>query len=356
QLLRGLMPHVRCGLVAAASPQQPDSHLGCPYPVWVSTNLGKWDAVTLSPTVLVHAWRLLWTGQVSLLHVHLPNPWADLIVQGAPARVPVVASWHSDIVRQKGWLKLYRPLQRATLRRASRIIVATTAHWRSSTQLKGHDIEAKIAVVPYGVDLAALTLAHADPAMMERIQAFAAGRPVIATVGRHIYYKGYPWLLEALASMQTNAVLVMVGQGPLTPQLQQQALWLGVGQRVLWLGGQPRASMIAALQACDVFTLPSVEPSEAFGLASAEAMACGKPTVVCALGNGVEELNRHGHTSLVVPPRDPAALARALDTLLQNHALRRRMGDQARQWVATRYSVDSMVAATLDVYRDLIGP
>ncbi|MDM7457073.1 MAG: glycosyltransferase, partial [Tepidimonas sp.] len=103
---------------------------------------------------------------------------------------------------------------------------------------------------------------------------------------------------------------------------------------------------------CDLFALPSIEPAEAFGLASAEAMACGKPTVVCRLHNGVDCLNVHGRTSLLVPPRDIDALAAALDQLALDSELRARMGEQAAQWVRSRFTVDHMVQATLDVYRE----
>lgn len=353
-LLRGLAPHARCGLVAAASPTVPDGHLQYPYAVWPAKNFGKWDAVTLSPSVLTTAWKLLWRRQVGLLHVHLPNPWADLIVMGVPRGVPVIVSWHSDIVRQKRWLRWYRPLQQNTLRRATKVIVATEAHWRSSSQLRFDGIESKLAIVPYGIDAEALTWPHADPDTYERVRRFAAGRPVIATVGRHIYYKGYPWLLQAFAALKTNAVLVMVGQGPLTVELRQQAQQLGIAANILWLEALPRSGVVAVLHACDVFTLPSVEPAEAFGLASAEAMACGKPTVVCSLGNGVDELNRHGHTSLRVPPRDSAALTAALDLLLQDHAMRQRLGQAARQWVMDRYSSTAMVKSMLALYREVM--
>lgn len=84
-------------------------------------------------------------------------------------------------------------------------------------------------------------------------------------------------------------------------------------------------------------------------------MLCGKPTVVCTLGNGVDDLNRHGVTSLLVPPRDPAALAHALDTLCADTALRQRMGATAHQWVSTHFSVQAMRDGMLAVYRQILG-
>jgi rhamnosyl/mannosyltransferase len=169
-----------------------------------------------------------------------------------------------------------------------------------------------------------------------------------------VSYKGYEHLLAAMARLRSEAVLVMVGAGVLTPSLQQQARELGLAQRVLFLGEVERAALVAALHVCDVFTLPSIAPSEAFGIASAEAMACGKPTVVCELGNGVNYLSREGETSLVVPPREVPALADALDTLALDAGLRLRMGRAARAWVRGEFSLEAMKQGTLAVYRSLL--
>ena len=190
--------------------------------------------------------------------------------------------------------------------------------------------------------------------MTTRLKAYADGRPLLLTVGRHVSYKGYGYLLSAMARLRSDAVLVMVGTGVLTSALQQQASELGLMQRVLFLGEVDRPELVAAFHACDVFCLPSVVPSEAFGIASAEAMACGKPTVVCELHNGVNYLNRAGETSLVVPPRDVPALVDALDTLARDDVLRSRLGAAARAWVRREFSLEAMKQGTLAVYRSLL--
>jgi glycosyltransferase involved in cell wall biosynthesis len=110
---------------------------------------------------------------------------------------------------------------------------------------------------------------------------------------------------------------------------------------------------VSAIHHCDVFCLPSVEQTEAFGIASAEAMAWAKPTVVCELGNGVNYLNRHGTTGLAVPPRDPAALADALDSLVADAGLRARMGTAAREWVRGEFSITAMKTGMIRLYEAL---
>jgi glycosyltransferase involved in cell wall biosynthesis len=169
-----------------------------------------------------------------------------------------------------------------------------------------------------------------------------------------VYYKGYEYLLSAIARLRTEAVLVMIGAGVLTPQLQRQVQELGIGERVLFLGELGDAGLAAAMNRCDFFCLPSIAPSEAFGIASAEAMSCGKPTVVCQLGNGVNYLNRDGVTSLAVPPRDVDALAGAIDALAGDSALRARLGAAAARWVHDEFSIAAMKRGMLDLYRSLL--
>lgn len=352
-LLQTLAPQADCTLVAGASPAV-DAGAPRPYRVLAARAFGTLASVRLSPGVLSTVRHELRSGHSNLLHIHAPNPWGDLAALACPRDVPVVMTWHSDIVRQKRLMLAWRHVQRAVLDRVDRIVVFTPAHAASSTQLHQRDVQRKLVQIPIGIAFDHLAAAHADPQALQRFGDFAAGRPLLLTVGRHVYYKGYDFLLQALARMREDAVLLMIGTGPLTPQLREQALALGIAQHVLFAGEVPPPVLAAAFQRCDVFTLPSIEPSEAFGIASAEAMACGKPTVVCQLGNGVNHLNQHGRTSLAVPPRDPAALADALDTLAGDALLRGRMGAAARDWVQAEFSLDAMRSRTLTLYRELL--
>ena len=308
-LLRSLSPEVQATLLAAESPAGPASHVGLPYRLLTARAYGKFASATLSPGVLSIARRELSSACCNLLHIHAPNPWGDFAALSCPAHVPVVMSWHSDIVRQRQLMRVYKHIQRRVLQRSDKIIVFTPRHYESSAQLHERDVTSKIAYVPMGIDFSELQPELADPAVMARLSGYADGRPLLLTVGRHVSYKGYEYLLSAMSRLRSDAVLVMVGAGVLTPVLQQQARELGLAKRVLFLGELDRSALVAAFHACDVFCLPSIAPSEAFGIASAEAMACGKPTVVCQLGNGVNYLNKDGETSLVVRPKDVAALA-----------------------------------------------
>lgn len=311
-------------------------------------------SVPICPAILSVAQRELSSGRANLLHVHAPNPWGDLAAIRAPRNTPVVLTWHSDIVRQRALLKMYGPVQQRALMRADRIVVFTPRHYDSSAQLRSDALQRKVTTVPIGIDFARLDGVVPDVQALASLKAWADGRPVILTVGRHVYYKGYQHLIGAIARMSSNAVLVMVGAGPLTSELVQRATQLGLSKRVKFLGEVDQSVLASALRTCDVFCLPSIEQSEAFGIASAEAMAYGKPTVVCQLNNGVNYLNREGVTSLVVPPRDEAALSDTLDQLVRDDALRQRMGIAASAWVREEFGVAAMRDGTLALYRSLL--
>jgi glycosyltransferase involved in cell wall biosynthesis len=353
-LLRALMPEVQCTLVAAESPDSEHSVPVPPYRVLTARSFGTYASVVMSPGVLLHVRRELQSGRCNLLHTHLPNPWGDAAALSCPGNTPVVMTWHSDIVRQQTLLKAYRPFQRRALQRADRIVVYTPKHYESSEQLHQIDLASKIASVPIGIDFGRVDAALASPQAGLAIDAFAAGRPVALTVGRHVYYKGYEYLLSAMAQLRSDTVLVMIGTGALTGALVKQAEELNISDRVLFLGEVDSATLASALHRCDFFSLPSIEPSEAFGIASAEAMACSKPTIVCELNNGVNYLNREGLTSLTVPPRDTRALADAIDTLARDTGLRDRMGAAANQWVRDEFSVAAMKQGMTKLYESLV--
>jgi rhamnosyl/mannosyltransferase len=351
QLLPALKPDAECELLVSEVGFKRRQTAPRQYPVRAARTLGRVASTSLSPEMPLIVRRFHRQDPGGILHVHLPNPMADLAVRGAP-KAPLVVTWHSDIVRQRSLLKLYWPMLRTLLDRAERVITFTPGHLSSSTQL-GYVPSHKLRIVPMGIDEVPLRQTDEVEAARRRIAPKLAGKRVVFSLGRHIYYKGYVYLVEAMQTLPKDVLLVLAGVGPLTPALRQRARELGLEDRVLFAGNVTDPEKVAWMRSCDVFCLPSIEPSEAFGIATAEAMLCGKPAVVCELGNGVNYLNRHEITGLTVPRRDPAALAAALGRLLASKALREQLGWQAQEWVRTEFSIQAMREGTLDVYREV---
>ena len=169
-----------------------------------------------------------------------------------------------------------------------------------------------------------------------------------------MYYKGYEFLIRALP-LVPEAGLVLGGRGPLTESLMGLARSLGVQERIEFTGRIAERDLPFYYHACDVFCLPSVEQSEAFGIVQLEAMACGKPVLCCELNNGVTWVNQDRVTGLVVPPADPVALAGALKRLVTDTELRQRLGGQGRQRAGREFTVEAMVRGTLSVYRTVLA-
>lgn len=356
-LARALLPEVQCTVLAAESPlRTPKIQQACfPFQVKTVPCYGKLASVFLSPGVYTQGRALMQTQEHNILHIHAPNPWGDFLALRTSSHIPVVMSWHSDIVKQKKLLLAYQWIQKKVLKRVDKIIVFTPMHYPISQQLHQVDVESKIVSIPMGIDFSRLDASQSNPSLLQNINRFALGRAVLLSVGRHVYYKGYNHLLAALAKSQSEAVLLMIGTGPLTDSLKAQAKALKIDKRVLFLGEASHSDLVTALHRCDVFCLPSIEPSEAFGIASAEAMACGKPTIVCQLQNGVNYLNQEGITSITTQAKNEIQLADAIDTLVLNDSLRSKMGKAANDWVRQHFSMEVMKQGTIQLYQSLLA-
>lgn len=281
-----------------------------------------------------------------VVHLHTPNPIAEMAVLGAvPARTPLVVTWHSDVVRQRWLGRLYRPISRRLLARADAICVATPAHVQASAILP--DFAGKIRTCPFGVDVASL---RADPSETARVRSRWGGRPIVLATGRLVYYKGFDVLVEAMCGL--DATLLVVGDGELRGALAARIAALGLGDRVVLVGEAEDVRPYFA--ACDVFVLPSTHRSEAFGIVQLEAMAAGKPVVSTRLGNGVDWVNAHELTGLTVPPGDVAALREAIGRLIASPALCTRFGENGRRRVEQGFTADVAAESVLAVYGELV--
>jgi rhamnosyl/mannosyltransferase len=249
-------------------------------------------------------------------------------------------------MRQRRLLPFYRPVVHALLRRAGRIISASEDYIASSPVLSLY--RDRCRVVPYGVDPARVTLLPQDAAGVAGARQRYGDR-ILLFVGVLRSYKGVDVLLRSM--QQVNGHAVIVGRIADRDQWGALAADLNVSDRVTFTGELSEDALRVMLHACDVFVLPSVNRLEAFGIAQIEAMACGKPVVSSDLPTGVRFVNQHGKTGLLVPPGDAPALASALNGLLDDGALRERLGVAARDRALQQFSVERMVEKTLDIYR-----
>jgi len=286
-----------------------------------------------------------------VIHLHQPYPWGDLSWLQANLDIPTVVSYHSDIVRQKRLLAAYKPFLDRVLDRAD-VIVTSSPNMIANSPFLAPRAE-KCRVVDYGLHVEDIAEPTAEVrAHAERIRAEHAGRKIVLFVGRLVYYKGADVLVRAMAHV--DADLVLVGRGPLEGELREIAVALGIADRVSFVQPQSDEGLSAYYHAADVFALPSVAASEAFGLVQIEAHAAGTPAVSTDLPTSVPYANLHNVTGLTVAVGDVLALAAALDRLVSDDALRDRLGAQARERALSQFTIAHMVDGHLSAYAEAI--
>jgi len=284
-----------------------------------------------------------------LLHLHFPYPWGEVSWIRADAGLPTVLTYHSDIVRQKAALAVYSPLLRRFLSKVDLIISGSPNLVEHSEFLQ--PFAGKCRVVPFGYDL---TRYEATPDTLARAAKLREGhtRPIVLFVGRLVYYKGVDVLVRAMTDV--DADLVVIGSGPLEGTMREIAVAGGIADRITFMPPVPDEELVAWYHAADVFCLPSVERSEAFGAVQVEAHACGTPVVSTNLPTGVPFVNEDGVTGLVVPPGDAPALGGALRRLIDDPDLRAKLGAQARDRARTMFTLEAMTSGVMDVYREAL--
>jgi rhamnosyl/mannosyltransferase len=280
-------------------------------------------------------WRLRTAAKnADIIHHHLPNPLSTLSQLTAGSMdATVVATYHSDIVRQSTALMMYQPLLKRFLNSVDRILVTSDPLLNHSSILQPY--QEKCDVVPLSVNLNAVDKEDPTPLDVE------IASPVILFVGRLNYYKGVEYLVEAME--QTEATLLIVGDGRRRSKLERQARKCSVDDRIKFLGYIPDKQLASAYQTADLFVLPSVESSEAFGIVQLEAMARGVPVINTSLPTGVPWVSLDGKTGRTVQPRDSKALAEAISELLADNSRRRQYSKQARKRVEKLFTKEKML-------------
>ena len=352
-LLGGLPADIEAINLVANDRPVTDEHRQYRYHTVRVASYGSVASVALAPSLPRVARRLHAEHRFDIVHLHFPDPLGQLAAMSLPRSVKRVISWHSDIIKQRAALMLYRPFLDAFARDADAIVGATPQHFSASQQMADGKVGQLREVIPYGFYADAFAwndAAHARQAALERER---SGRPIVFTVGRHVYYKGFDVLIRAMRNV--DAELWIGGRGPLTSELHEAARTSGVADRVHFAGFIPDSELVAYYDACAVFCMPSTARAEQFGLVQLEAMHCAKPVVATRLGTGVEYVTLDEVTGLLVEPNDEAALARALNRLLGDSALSHRLGAAGRARVSQEFSVQQMVEKTAALYRRLVA-
>jgi glycosyltransferase involved in cell wall biosynthesis len=341
-LCGALRPHADVRVIVSSENRNTVEEIVDSVPVARLSTLLTAFATSISPAMVS---RIRNSG-ADLVHVHVPNPAAVLAYLASGYRGPLVVTYHSDTVKQKILGRIFEPFLNAALRKSAAIIATSPNYLATSPVLQA--FRERCHVIPYGIDTTQFE--QCDPEAVRKIRE-RFGQRLVISVGRLVYYKGFDVLIRAMASVRGK--LVIVGDGPLRGELESLATQLGVAEKVIFAGEINNAEVMAYYHAADLFALASVARSEAFGIVQIEAMAAGLPVVNTKLDSGVPFVSLDGETGLTVPPSDPAALAVALNRLLDDDGLRQSLGQAGVRRARQEFTLDTMLRRTLQLYESV---
>ncbi len=293
-----------------------------------------------------------WIRKLSadILHFHLPNPLAMAVYYITRPKGKVVVTWHSDIVKQKKMLYFLTPLIHWFLNRTDTIITTSPNIIDSSPFLS--EFRQKCVVIPLGINPEKYVLKDEDYAQIKQERAKAT-MPLILFVGRLVYYKGVEYLVEAMK--QVDAQLIIVGEGPLYTTVHEKIISNGLSNKISIVPSASDYTLVKYFHSCDIFVLPSVSQSEAFGIVQLEAMKCSKPVISTNLPTGVPFVNQHGKTGIIVEPKDIDGLAKAINTLIHDPELRNSYGLYAKQRIEEEFTNEVMAKKVYNLYNTIMG-
>jgi len=284
---------------------------------------------------------------IDIVHAYgfYPIVFAVPVARLAGAQV-VLAS-----IRDNGdpWTRAQRLVQMCASRMAHGVLVNATAV-RDRLSAGGH-ARRGITVIRNGVDLDQFAPRPPDEALRQSL-GLPASAPLVVAVSRLNPMKGMDDYLQALALLAgrySEARFVIVGDGASRRELEEQARRLGLAERLVFTG--TRLDIAAILSQAAVSVVPSL--SEGLSNVVLESMASGVPVVATRVG-GTPEVLEDGVSGFLVPPCNAPALAAAIERLLGDTSMARRMGDAGRARAVSRFSMPSMVHQTESLYRALL--
>lgn len=281
------------------------------------------------------------THRPDLIHAHFAIDGVFALPVAEQLGVPLITTLHGFDVTRSDWdmLKSGRPslmngvLWRRQLQERAHLFICVSEFIKRAALSRGFPAD-RLCVHYIGIDCQTL-----------RPRSGVGEDGLMVHVGRLVEKKGTTYLLRALAAIKPsfpNAKLVVIGDGPLRPSLEEEAIQLGIADSVQFLGVRPNSEVLRWISRAAVKVVPSVTASdgdmEGFGIVNIEAGAQGVPVIGFDSG-GISEAVKNGHSGLLVPERDVDGLAASITNLLGDPAARARIGANARRHVEQHFNI-----------------
>ncbi len=291
-------------------------------------------------------------GRYQIIHVHMPDPMANLALFLSKPKAKIVLQWHMEIHKYRYLMPLYRPLLEWLFKRADRILVSSNTLKESSEFSRF--MKYKVSVVPLGIDIDNFVNSNEDQQYGNYLDEISRGRKIVLSVGRLVYYKGFDVLIEAAKYMPEHYMVFIVGDGPLRRELARMIALHGVKEKVFLLGNLSKEQLVTCYRKCHVFCLPSKYKTEAFGLVQVEAMCFGKPVVSTKLEkSGVCEVNIHERTGLCVEPNDSKSIAKAVHYILEDEEKYIEFSKNARER-SHDFHINKIANKIVEIYEEVL--
>ena len=284
--------------------------------------------------------------EADIIHYHFPYPFTDLLHFITRVNKPTVLTYHSDIVKQKYLLRLYKPLMNKFLGSVDRIVVTSLNYFKSSKVLTR--FKDKVSVIPIGLDKSTYPIPSKD-----RLEYWQKkfGDKFFLFVGVMRYYKGLHILVEA--ARNSDYPIIIAGAGPIEKELKEQAKNLGINN-IHFVGFVSDEDKVALLTLSYAILFPSHLRSEAFGISLLEGAMYGKPLISNEIGTGTSYINIDGETGVVLSLGNSSALRHAMDYLWNNPVIAKEMGVRAEVRYWDLFTADKMAKSYTDLYNSIL--
>lgn len=318
--------------------------------VW---RVGTWINISrqaLSLSYFRVLYRAIQEFKPDIIQFHWANPFpAAVLLTMLPKNIKLIIHWHMDIINQKRIYPLIKPIETALLKRANLVVVTSPQYRDGSIPLLS--FRSKIRIVQNAINEDMMKLRPDDEFRIKELKSKYDNKKIIFFVGRHISYKGLPYLLEAEKYIKEECVLIIAGSGPLTDSLKSQCK----SSRVHFVGRLSDDELRWYHYAATIFAFPSITKNEAFGVALAEAMYASTPAVTFHIeGSGVNWVCLDQLTGFEVPNGDCRAYANAIDRLLADEELATRMGHAGHKRVVENFTIPLMNASMNQCYNEIM--
>jgi len=261
---------------------------------------------------------------------HYPNPFAaHYLLRYLPKDCKFILYWHLDIIKQRFLGKFFEGQNKKLLKRADKIVATSPNYIEGSPYLSAN--REKCIAIPNRINSDGFEVSSEVRANAAAIKEKNAGKIICFALGRHVQYKGMEYLIRASKLLGDGYKIYIGGEGELTESLKKLA---ADDKKVEFVGKLSEKELSAYFCACDIFCFPSITKNEAFGLALAEAMSYGKPSVTFTVeGSGINFVSLNGVTGIEVENRNVEKYAEAISALANDAELREKYGAAARERV-----------------------